>query len=77
MIKAIEMIEAATNEATAQSYLDGWRTQVDFISGRVLAPTYFDGWRAQGFFEDCGHNMPLPDGCHRRLVPQSLLEAAR
>lgn len=69
---AVQYVDDAVSEKEAKDMLWACFIQVDYLGGRVLAPTYFNGWRVQALFEDCEHDLPLPDGCRRVVVPPSL-----
>lgn len=74
MIKAIQMMETASNGDEAATILGFLKTQVDFIAGRLLAPSETKpGWRVQAFFDDVNHDLPLCDGCRRVIVPPALI----
>lgn len=76
MMRAIQYIKTATCAADASTTLDWLRGLDTFIDGRVLPPSAEKpGFRVQVFFEDCGSDAPLPDGCRRVFLPPSLLEA--
>lgn len=72
----VEVIDECRSEAEAEASLRSLSEQMDFVCGRVLAKAKGFPWRAQAFFPDVDHPEyadHLPDGCHRRLVPDSLL----
>jgi hypothetical protein len=72
--RAVQYMDHPRDRDEAVSMLGECRRQVDFIAGRVLPPTDTKpGWRLQCLFQDCGHDLPLPDGMRRVIVPPSLL----
>lgn len=74
--KRVQFTERFSTEADAAQALDFCRSQVDFIAARVTPPTPAkDGYNLQALFEDCGHDLPLPDGC-RRVVTSAQFEAS-
>lgn len=74
--KAVQYVDTFRNEAEAESALAWLRTQVDYVGGRILRPSDVKpGWRVQAFFEDCAHDLPLPEGCLRVVVPPALAAA--
>lgn len=71
----IEVLESATGATQADEMLAGLRQQVGYLGGRVLPPSDSKpGWRVQAFMDNDGVTSGwLPDGCHYRLTPGSLL----
>jgi len=74
-----EVIDECKSEGEAAESLGALSLQDGFICGRILQRAGGKPWRAQAFFPDVGESdaRHLPDGCHRRLVPESLLGACR
>jgi hypothetical protein len=72
-----EVIDECKTEHEAEQSLGSLATQEGFVCGRVLLKGGGKPWRAQAFFPDVDHPeeaASLPEGCHRRLVPESLLK---
>jgi len=76
--KMVQVYEIVNSESEAVEILSFLSTQVDFVCARVLPPhAAKPGWKVQAFMDDCGHDLPLPDGCRRVVVPPSLLASCR
>ena len=72
----LEYTDTADSKSEAATVLDFLMSQEGYISGRVLEPKApdLDKWRIQAFFPDEDNDPILwPDGCKRRLCPESLL----
>jgi len=74
MLRAIEYTDTTSKEPAAKEIFSWLQTQVDYLGGRILEPSPAKpGWRVQVIFQDCGHDLPLPDGCRRVFCPSSFL----
>ena len=71
----IEVLEIAKCQDEAVDMLIGLCGQVGYLGGRVFPPSPSKPtWRVQAFMENNGMTSGwLPDGCHYRLTPKSLL----
>ena len=71
----IEYIDKVKDRAEAEEVLSAMMAQSGYLGGRILTPSPAKpGWRVQTFFDNEGIIEGwLPDGCHYRLTPLSLL----
>ncbi len=77
-IWATETIEQYASRDAAIEALPGIKGQEGCLGVRVLEPKWqMRSWAIQAFFQDAGEGVVLPDGCKRRIVPQSMLDAMR
>jgi hypothetical protein len=68
-ISAIQIMETARNQATADEVLAGLAGLDGYLGGRVLPPSpQKPGWRVQAFIEDDGAK-DLPHGMRRVTIP--------
>ena len=72
----LECVTPFATEAAAVAALPGVAAQDGCVGARVLASGSGKPWRLQAFFDDAP-GVALPDGVHRRSVPDSLLRALR